>query len=68
MVDVTVDSNYLEKLERTINLISSNVTVAEEWCKDQKNGMTDGEICIAALKDVRRLVRGVKKWQLNTSK
>jgi len=30
---------------------------AERWCLDQKNGLTDPQICMAALKDIRRIVR-----------
>jgi len=42
--------NRLQKME-------SAVSLAEDWANDQRNWLTDGEICISALKDIRRLLR-----------
>lgn len=44
-----VDDTKIESIKYIIKL-------AEEWCKDQSNGMTDGTICISAMKDIRRIV------------
>ncbi len=36
--------------------IQSIVKLAEEWSEDQENGLTPHEICLSAMKDIRRLV------------
>lgn len=41
-----------DKLER-IRLVFKMV---EDLCLDQSNGLTDGEICISAMKDIRRIL------------
>ena len=41
----------------TIDKIEQVVEMAEDWCKDQSNGLTDGEICISALKDIRHILK-----------
>ena len=40
-----------------LNKVKTAIDLAEEWCDDQSNGMTDGQISIAALKDIRRLIK-----------
>lgn len=46
-----VDVSY--KLDQ----IQSVVDLAERWCDDQENDMTDGSICISAMKDIRRILK-----------
>lgn len=50
MSEVT-DAEKIEKLKKLVKL-------AEDWSLDQENGMTDGEICLSAMKDVRRIING----------
>jgi hypothetical protein len=40
----------------TIEKIKMVLKMTDEWIKDQSNGLTDGEICIAALKDIKRIL------------
>lgn len=47
---VNSDKTFHQKIEGIVDL-------SEDWCKDQSNGLTDGEVCIGALKDIRRLVK-----------
>jgi hypothetical protein len=49
--------HYITYLEENLRKIESVVDLAGRWCEDQENGMTDGTICIAALKDIRRILR-----------
>ena len=51
--DDTTQFNAAEK----INNIKAAIILAEDWCEDQANGITQGEVCIAALKDIRRFVK-----------
>ncbi len=41
------------RLERVIEVVEK----AERWCEDQSNDLTHQQICMAALKDIRRIVR-----------
>ncbi len=36
--------------------IQSIVKLAEEWSVDQENGMTPHQVCLADMKDIRRLI------------
>lgn len=45
---------YIDYLEKTLLTINSTVLLAEEWSADQKNGIPESKICMAALKDIRR--------------
>ena len=47
----------MENLDR----IKRVIEMAEDWCTDQANGLTDGEICISALKDIRRILKNVEE-------
>ena len=40
-----------------LNKIKQIVHMAEDWCEDQENGITDGEVCISAMKDIRRIIK-----------
>jgi len=40
--------------------VKSAIVFATELCNDQSNGMTDGQICIAALKDIGRKIKDVE--------
>ena len=40
--------------EEVIDKIEDVLSLAEYFCENQQNGITDGEICIAALKDIRK--------------
>lgn len=43
-----------QKLARIAKIIA----MASDWCQDQENGITEGSICISAMKDIRRLLGG----------
>ena len=55
-----LDKEYLERqnlpLTEKIEKLKKLIELAEDWCEDQSNGMTDGMICISAMKDVRIIV------------
>jgi hypothetical protein len=53
-IGLTFNEAYVEHLENKINSLKSLVNLTENWCEDQENNMTDGSICISAMKDVRR--------------
>jgi len=40
-----------------IKYIKTVIERTEKWCKDQTNNLTDGEICISALKDIKRIIK-----------
>ncbi len=42
-----------------IEKVKSAISLAEEWCVDQSNSMTDGSICISCCKDIRRHIKEV---------
>lgn len=41
------------KLDRIELLVS----IAEDWCKGQEIDLTDGQVCISAMKDIRRILK-----------
>ena len=47
----------IEKIKDIINL-------AEEWCADQDNDLTEGQVCISALKDIRRILQQDVNFEL----
>lgn len=50
--------NFTEKeLNDKFKKIKSLIEFTEKWCKYQSNGMTDGQICISAMKDLRRIIK-----------
>ena len=51
--DFKIILNPPKKLEEIKRVLER----AEAWCKDQNNGLTDGEICISALKDIKRIIK-----------
>ena len=42
----------IKKLEN----INKAIKFAEEWCADQKNGLTNRQICISTLRHIRRII------------
>jgi len=50
-----VTDKYILHLEAKIIKIRKSLKLAEDLCGDQSNGMTESSICIAALRDIRRL-------------
>lgn len=56
MLGLAQDQAELSKLSSLNKKLKGIVELAGEWCADQENGMTDGEVCISALKDIRRLL------------
>ena len=42
--------------ERKLEVIRATVRLAEAWSEDQEIGLTPHEVCLAAMKDVRRIV------------
>lgn len=42
----------MEKIKAAIHL-------TEDWCKDQSTEIPESQICMAALKDIRRIIKGV---------
>ena len=58
-VGLEINLDYVSYLEQTLNKVQRAVAITENWCADQSNGMTDGSICIAAMKDIRRHVKGL---------
>jgi len=57
-VGMSLNQEYVDFLEKKISSIESVVKFAERWSNDQENGLTDGEICISAMKDIRRHLKG----------
>lgn len=49
----------IESLKEKINKIEGAVKRANDWASDQENGLTDSQICISAMKDVRRIINEV---------
>lgn len=45
------------KLNRKMKMIKSAICLAEKWCKDQSIGIPESQICMAALKDIRRIIK-----------
>lgn len=41
-----------------IDKIKNAVKLAEDWCKDQSTKIPESQICMAALKDIRRIIKG----------
>lgn len=40
--------------------LSAVIELAESWSEDQTNGLTDSEVCLSAIKDIRRIVNTEK--------
>jgi len=53
-IGMSLNQDYVDYLENKISSINSVVKFAERWSNEQGNGLTDGEICISAMKDIRR--------------
>lgn len=47
----------LHECREKLAKVKSAIELTEELCEDQSNGMTDGSICISAMKDIRRHVK-----------
>lgn len=60
-VGLSISDSYVEYLEKTLNSVVTIVDIAESWSEDQINGMTDGSICISAMKDIRRITKEQKE-------
>ena len=46
--------------EQKLDKIKAIIEMAEEWAADQENGMTEPQVCMAALKDIRQVLIGDK--------
>ena len=46
-----------EAAEAKIAAVQQIVQMTEDWCENQGNGIPDTVVCMAAMKDIRRLVR-----------
>jgi len=44
-------------MQNRLESIMKVVETTEKWCADQSNGLTESEVCMAAMKDIRRIVR-----------
>ena len=44
-------------MQNRLESIMKVIETAERWCEDQSNDLTHQQICMAALKDIRRIVR-----------
>jgi hypothetical protein len=49
--------NKISKLSDKLNNIQKVIVMAEKWSEDQSNGLTDSQVCISALKDIRRILK-----------
>jgi hypothetical protein len=56
-IGLSLNEAYVEHLENKIEKVKSIVKLTTDWCEDQENKMTDGSICISAMKDVRRTLK-----------
>jgi hypothetical protein len=56
-IGLSLNEAYVEHLEKKIEKVNSVVNLANDWCEDQENEITDGSICISAMKDIRRTLR-----------
>ena len=53
--------NIIRDKNNIISKIQSVVDMTEEWVKDQSNGITDMSLCISAMRDIRRILKGDSK-------
>jgi|TARA_R110000851_G_scaffold41409_1_gene103946 hypothetical protein len=58
-IGLTINDAYVQFLELQFEHLKGTVALVEAWSDDQENGMYTGDICIAAMKDVRRLVNKI---------
>ena len=56
-IGLSLNEAYVEYLEGKLQKVQAACTIAEDWCKDQSNGMPDSTICISAMRDIRRHVK-----------
>jgi hypothetical protein len=56
-VGFQLNDDYVTYLEKQLDQMRFVVDLAGRWCEDQENGMTDGTICISAMKDIRRILK-----------
>lgn len=49
--------NKISKLSDKLNNIQKVINMSEKWSEDQSNGLTEGQVCISALKDIRRIFK-----------
>ena len=45
------DSTTLDKIREIVKL-------TEDWCEDQEIGITPAHVCLSAMKDIRRILKG----------
>lgn len=61
---------HVKEVDTKLDKIRNTIKLAEDWCKDQSNELTDGSICISAMKDIRRFCNesqiGYHESQSNT--
>lgn len=50
-------ASELEEAQTKLAKVKATIKLADEWSADQSNGITTGSVCIAALKDIRRIVK-----------
>lgn len=53
-----ISEGYVDYLETKIKKVDDILAMTKEWIQDQDNGLTDSVICVAAMKDIRRIMRG----------
>lgn len=53
-IGLSLNEEYVEYLEKKLKKLEGIVEITNDWCEDQENGLTDGSICISAMKDIRR--------------
>jgi len=58
-INAHLNIDYVSYLENKLNAVKSAVRLAEGFIADQSNGLTDDLVCISALKDIRKHIRGV---------
>lgn len=47
----------IKELREKINYIKSVIETSKRWCADQTNGLTEQQVCMSALKDIRRTLK-----------
>lgn len=57
-IGLDVNDSYVEYLEDKITKVKNILSLTGDWAKDQDNGLTDSVICVAAMKDIRRIMNG----------
>ena len=55
--DCQINPYYVMYLEDKLKEVESVIKLTTRLVDDQSNGMTDGSICVSAMKDIRRHLR-----------